>query len=177
MPRKKTEYKNKYSNEIINVNDINFENDIIEIQPEEVIALQKVVDEQTMNVIDTFNGEILSPSELIQKQKELLAERRRQIQFIMDGKKLEEAMKVMIGMQGITDVFSDMEVMKRVKANTNTAMDLKFLSEAYSKLAEKLSMLQRLDTIDSDGTAKRLNLSLTYKGANGEQVNATINTD
>lgn len=177
MPRKKTEYKNKYSNEIINVNDINFENDIIEIQPEEVIALQKVVDEQTMNVIDTFNGEILSPSELIQKQKELLAERRRQIQFIMDGKKLEEAMKVMIGMQGITDVFSDMEVMKRVKANTNTAMDLKFLSEAYSKLAEKLSMLQRLDTIDSEGTAKRLNLSLTYKGANGERVNATINTD
>ena len=177
MPKKKLEYKNQTFNNIIDVENEDLKNDIIEINPEDVHSLQKVVDEQTMNVINTFNGEILSPSELIQKQKELLSERRRQIQFIMDGKKLEEAMKVMIGMQGITDVFSDIEVMNRVKTNTNTAMDLKFLSEAYSKLAEKLSMLQRLDTIDSEGTAKRLNLSLTYKGANGEQVNATINTD
>lgn len=177
MPRKKNEPINHDFGKIIDLKDEDLKNDFIEVKPEEVIALQKIVDEQTMNVIDTFNGEILSPSELIQKQKELLSERRRQIQFIMDGKKLEEAMKVMIGMQGITDVFSDMEVMKRVKTNTNTAMDLKFLSEAYSKLAEKLSMLQRLDTIDSDGTAKRINLSLSYKGANGEQVSATINTD
>ena len=171
MPRKKKQYENKEFGRIIDIKEEELKKDFIEVNPEEVNALQKVVDEQT------FNGEILSPSELIQKQKELLAERRKQIQFIMDGKKLEEAMKVMIGMQGITDVFSDLDVMKRVKDNTNTAMDLKFLSEAYSKLAEKLSMLQRLDTIDSDGTAKRLNLSLSYKGVNGEEVKATLNTD
>lgn len=177
MPRKKKQYENKEFGRIIDIKEEELKKDFIEVNPEEVNALQKVVDEQTLNVIETFNGEILSPSELIQKQKELLAERRKQIQFIMDGKKLEEAMKVMIGMQGITDVFSDLDVMKRVKDNTNTAMDLKFLSEAYSKLAEKLSMLQRLDTIDSDGTAKRLNLSLSYKGVNGEEVKATLNTD
>lgn len=152
-------------------------NDIIESQKLNMESLQKDVDAQTMSVIEAFNGEILSPNELIKKQKELLSERRKQIQIVMDGKKLEEAMKVMMGMQSITDVFSDPDVMESVRENTKTPMDLKFLTEAYSKLADKLSLLQRLDTVDGEGTARKINLSVSYRNSDGSQLNATLKAD
>lgn len=175
MPRGRT--GKMISQEAVDISEYKEYNNTTDSQRLNVESLQKDVDDQTMSVIEAFNGEILSPNELIKKQKELLSERRKQIQIVMDGKKLEEAMKVMIGMQGITDVFSDSDVMESVKRNTKSPMDLKFLAEAYSKLADKLPLLQRLDTVDGEGTARKINLSVSYKNSDGSQLNATLKTD
>ena len=51
-------------------------------------------------------------------------------------------------------------------------MDMKFLADAYGKFADKLATLQRIDTIDENGSGKRLFLQI--EDANGNSIKAMI---
>lgn len=112
------------------------------------------------------------PIEVINHQKELLEESKKRVNFLLDGKKLQEAVKIIGGMEAITDIITDPEVLGRVKDNTKSAMDVKFLAEAYSKLADKMQTLQRLDSVDGEGNAGRIMLSLETK--DGKSIKAVI---
>lgn len=144
---------------------------------DQIAILESDVDNTNLSAINAFNGEILSPRELIKKQKELLTERRQQILLLLDGKKLDEALKIIDTMRNLSEVFLDAEILGRVKENINTAMDLKFIAEAYGKFADKLNTLQRLDSLDSEGTAKKMHLSLNYRGSDGSELNASFKSD
>lgn len=112
------------------------------------------------------------PIELVRRNKDALAEQKKRAALMLDGKKLEESIKIMGGMQAITDIITDPEVLGRVKDNVKTAMDVKFLADAYGKLADKMQTLQRLDSVDSDGNAGMIMLSLQTK--NGTDLKLAI---
>lgn len=112
------------------------------------------------------------PIELVRRNKDALAEQKKRAALMLDGKKLEESIKIMGGMQAITDIITDAEVLERVKDNVKTAMDVKFLADAYGKLADKMQTLQRLDSVDSDGNAGMIMLSLQTK--NGTDLKVAI---
>ncbi len=153
---------------------------LLEVKDQDTLALEKLQTEvmDTENgILSAFNGEIKSPSELKKMQKELLDSRRKQIQFLIDGKKLNQTLQVMSSMELITDILTDEEVMLRVKDNVKTGMDIKMLADAYGKFADKLQTLSRIDTLDGEGTAKRLNLAVDWKNSDGTSTKVVIQSE
>lgn len=139
--------------------------------------LDKEVEDTDFSMVEVLgNGDFLSPQEIEQKTRSLLAERKKQVMLTLDGKKLQEALKIIDGMQAYSEILFDPDVMDRVKGNIKTSMDLKFLSDAYKTMSDKLQMLMRLDTIDSDGTAGEINLAIHYKTASGNEVSVGLST-
>ncbi len=136
-----------------------------------LVSLSKQVDDTDADIIEVFgDGEYFTPKEIEDKTRKLLAERKNQVMMTLDGKKLQEAMKIINGMEQISDVITDFEVIARVKESIKTPMDLKFLTDAYKTLSDKLQMLTRLDTVDSEGTARDTEFILEYKTKSGSSV-------
>lgn len=74
----------------------------------------------------------------VQKQnKEALAQLRKKVAFTLDNRKLAEAQNLLTGMENIGAMFSDEEIIARVKSNVQNAMDLKFLAEAYERIQKQ----------------------------------------
>lgn len=121
--------------------------------------------------IEKVDAELISdPNDIermslsVQKQnKEALAQLRKKVAFTLDNRKLAEAQNLLTGMENIGAMFSDEEIIARVKSNVQTAMDLKFLAEAYERMFKAQQNLMRLDTIDGSGTAKRISIGVQYE--------------
>lgn len=133
--------------------------------------LTKQVDDTDFEMVEVFgNGEFISPQEVEQKVKGLLSERKKQAMLMMDGKKLEEMMKALNGLEFYSDIMFDPDVMGRVKDSVGSAKDLKYISEAYGNIIAKLPILSRLDTVDSSGTARELDFVFEFNDGNGQSI-------
>lgn len=111
------------------------------------------------------------------KNKEALANMKTKVMYALDKRKLNEAQKIFSSLENIGDIFSDKEVMEKVKKNVSTAQDLKFLSDTYSKLIESSKNLMRLDSVDGQGNFAKLNLALQFEGMNGNKTSAVIQVE
>lgn len=133
--------------------------------------------------VEKVEAEILSDPEEMEKMslsyqkksKDALSNLRDRVMLTVDRRKLSEAQKIFDSLENIGDIFSDPDIIKAVRDNTKTAQDLKFLSEAYSRLLESQQKLIRLDSIGPSGNASELNLAIQFKGSNGNEVQAVIN--
>lgn len=113
----------------------------------------------------------------VEKQnKEYLANLRKKVMLSLDKRKLMEAKRNIDSMEAIGAIFSDPEVMTRVRESTNTPQDLKFLSDAYAKILESQKYLMRMDSIDGSGTAKRISIGVRYEDDSGTKVETMIKT-
>lgn len=153
---------------MLNENDFDFGEEVslatLEDQPEQVEA---------EIVTDPEQFEKLSLS--VQKRnKEALANLKTKVMYTLDQRKLAEAQKIFKGLENIGEIFSDPEIMTAVKDNTSTAQDLKFLSEAYSKLVDSQQKLMRLDSVDGQGTAKKLSIGVRFEDDSGTKVDTVI---
>lgn len=148
--------------------DFNFDSDVtmetLEDQPEsveaELISNPEEIEEMSLTVQ--------------KRNKEALANLRNKVMFALDKRKLGEAQKILTGLENIGDMFSDPEIMEKVRKNTATAQDLKFLSEAYSRLVDSQQRLMRLDSVDGAGNAASLALAVQFEGFNGAKVSTVI---
>lgn len=148
--------------------DFNFDSDItmetLEDRPElveaELISNPEEIEEMSLTVQ--------------KRNKEALANLRNKVMFALDKRKLGEAQKLLTGLENIGDMFSDPEIMEKVRKNTSTAQDLKFLSEAYSRLVDSQQRLMRLDSVDGAGNAASLSLAVQFEGMNGTKVSTVI---
>lgn len=111
------------------------------------------------------------------KYKEALTNIKQRTMFLLDSRKLAEAQKVISSIENISSMFSDPDVIERVKENTKTAMDMKFLAESYAKLIDSQQKLMRLDSVDGQGNAAKLSLAVQFKGANGTELNTVIHAE
>lgn len=111
------------------------------------------------------------------KNKEVLANIKNKVMLSLDQRKLNEAQKIISGMENIGDIFSDPEIMDKVKKNVKTTMDMKFLAEAYAKLLDSTQKLTRLDSIDGQGTAAKISLAVQFEGSFGQKVQTVIHTE
>lgn len=111
----------------------------------------------------------------VEKQnKEYLANLKKKVMLSLDKRKLMEAKRNIESMEAIGAIFSDPEVMTRVRESTSTPQDLKFLSDAYAKILESQKYLMRMDSIDGAGTAKRISIGVKYQDDSGTNVETVI---
>lgn len=125
-------------------------------------------DELSMEIDDTdlefaLALQSTSPTEIRKEQKRLLDERRQQVVAMLDGHKLQQAVELINSTDNLSAVLADPTVIRRVADNINEAKDYKFLSEALLLQAKMLSTLTRLDTLDTSGTAKRINVGVQFQ--------------
>lgn len=134
---------------------------------------------------DNEQAEIVSDPEVleqmslaaIKRNKDNLANMKQRLMFSLDKRKMAEAQKLISGMENIGYLFSDPEVLERVKENTKSAMDLKFLADAYSRMLESQKKLMQLDSVDGSGTAAQISLAVKFKGSNGNEVQSVISAE
>lgn len=114
----------------------------------------------------------------VQKQnKEALSKLKSRVMISLDQRKLNQAQKLLTGMETIGDMFSDPDIIDKVKENTSTAMDMKFLAEAYAKMLDSQQKLMRLDSVDGSGTAAKLKLAVQFQGSTGNTVSTVIQAE
>lgn len=104
---------------------------------------------------------------LEQEQKVYLDTMRKKVRTMIDGKKLTQAVCAIKSMENMMAILSDDEMMIRVRQNVSTPMDLKFLAEAYEKVAKQMQNLTRLDTVDGAGTGAKVALAVQFGNGSG----------
>lgn len=104
---------------------------------------------------------------LEQEQKIYLDTMRKKVRTMIDGKKLTQAVCAIKSMENMMAILSDDEMMIRVRQNVSTPMDLKFLAEAYEKVAKQVQNLTRLDTVDGAGTGAKVALAVQFGNGSG----------
>ena len=104
---------------------------------------------------------------LEQEQKVYLDTMRKKVRTMIDGKKLTQAVCAIKSMENMMAILSDDEMMIRVRENVSTPMDLKFLAEAYEKVANQVQNLTSLDTVDGAGTGAKVALAVQFGNGSG----------
>ena len=104
---------------------------------------------------------------LEREQKVYLDTMRKKVRTMIDGKKLTQAVCAIKSMENMMAILSDDEMMVRVRQNVSTPMDLKFLAEAYEKVAKQMQNLTRLDTVDGAGTSAKVALAVQFGNGSG----------
>jgi hypothetical protein len=135
---------------------------------------EELAEAEILTSVDEFEEMSLSVQK---KNKEQLAALKNKVMYSLDKRKLQEAQKLLGGMENIGELFSDPEILSKVKENTKTAMDLKFLSEAYSKMLDSQQKLMRLDSVDGQGNAAKISLAVQFEGASGNKVQTVIHAE
>ena len=101
------------------------------------------------------------------EQKAYLGQMQKKIKTYVDGKKLTQAVCAIKSMENMMSILSNDGMMAVVMANTTTPMDVKFLAEAYEKVAKQLQNLTRLDTVDGAGTGAKVALAVQFGNGSG----------
>lgn len=99
-----------------------------------------------------------------------LANLRNNVLLKLDKRKMEEVKVISDVMDGVLlKMFENID-----KVKMETAMDYKFMSEAYSKLAEARQKATRLDTVNSDGAAGKVKLAVRFESGSGSTVETAV---
>lgn len=141
----------------------------VKIMPKKNLELSKEIsaeiakiEPQEVEIIDSNDFELITMQEY-QVQKNLLAERRKAVVLRLDGRKLSQANKIIDTMDKILE--------EAIKPGLS-AMDQKFLADAYDKWNKTLNTTIRLDTVDGGGKAARLALEVQF--GNGTSVKTVV---
>lgn len=110
---------------------------------------------------EIFEPEVLEEMSLIEynKEKQLLEARRKHVALILDKKKLHQAKRIINQMDMILD-----RIGEGYDKDAVSAMDMKFLTDSYLNMQKALDRVARLDSLDGQGTAARLNIEVRFKG-------------
>lgn len=150
--------------------------------------MKSLVDDKEVSLVTLTDGAERVEAELLpvaqyqeitlsqQKEyKKTLSNLKQRVMLTLDQRKLEEAQKIIAGIEHISDMFADAEVMDKIKANIRGPMDLKFLAESYAKLIDSQQKLMRLDSVDGQGNAAKINIVARYEDESGTKVQTFIN--
>ncbi len=127
----------------------------------------EVVEPDSMELISDM-GEIEQLSEEAKKKQErALLAAREQAMATIDRKKLPLALKEVDSIAMYADILNDAEVLERVKENTKSAMDLKFLAEAQKIKLQNLQTLMRMDSVNTEGAAGEVFVGVEFGSGGG----------
>lgn len=121
--------------------------------------------EQEVEIIPVEQAEVMSMTQVVE-EKQALAARRQEVMLKLDGRRLDQAEKVMNAMDTALDKMINQTVYdpKIGEYVDMSAMDFKFYSDAYKNLTTMLKELSRLDSVDSGGKAGRISLKIEFDG-------------
>lgn len=118
---------------------------------------------QEVELVPTEEVEIMSLSQL-QQEKQQLAQKRNMIMLRLDGRRLDQSIKIMDAMDvALSKMINDFVLDDDGNPVRMSAMDFKFYSDAYKNLSSSLTTVSRLDSVDSGGKAGRLSLKIEFE--------------
>lgn len=136
--------------------------------------LKENVNNTGYEIASTLGTTEMSSVETKKEMAKLLSQKRQQVNFMLDGAKLNQAMKNMAMIEQMSSVLSDPEVIQRVRDGVKTPYDFKQLADAQKTFIKNMSDLNALDTLDESGTSARLNLAVSLKNADGSSTQVVI---
>lgn len=114
--------------------------------------------------VQKVQAELVEPSVLeemslaeYQQEKQLLEAKRKHLGLVLDKKKLKQAERIIDSMDMILD-----RIAEGYDREAVSAMDLKFLTDAYEKMQKSLERVVRMDSINSDGDAALISVEIRY---------------
>lgn len=151
--------------------------DMLLIENEPTIAkLQDEPEHVEAEIVTDYDSFIENSLSVQKRNKDALAKMKQRVMLTLDRGKLSQAEKIFHGMENVQNIFSDDEIMGKVRESIKTALDIKLLSEAYSKMLDSQQKLMRMDSIDGQGNAARLSLDVQIKSSSCAEVNTVIHT-
>ena len=114
------------------------------------LSTEKVQDVEI--VTDMCELEELS-EEAKELQSKAILSMRDQAAAITDKRKLSIAVREIEDVEMLSDILNDSEVLERVKENTKTPMDIKFLAEAQKIKLQNINTMLQTQSVDTRGTA------------------------
>lgn len=116
--------------------------------------------------VQKVQAEILEPSVLEEmslaeynREKQLLEAKRKRLAMVLDQRKLHQAERIVDHMEMILD-----RIGEGYDKESVSAMDLKFLTEAYNNMQKALERIARLDSLDGEGRIARYDIMIRYNG-------------
>lgn len=121
--------------------------------------------EQEVEIIPVEQAEVMSMTQVVE-EKQALAARRQEVMLKLDGRRLDQAKKLMDAMDMALDKMINQTVYDPDNDNfiNMTALDFKLYSDAYKNLTTMLKEVSRLDSVDSGGKAGRISLKIEFEG-------------
>lgn len=117
-----------------------------------------------------------STEEQKKEMARLLAEKRQQVNFLLDGAKLNQATKNMEAIVQASEILTDPDVLERVKGSIKNSYDYKQLADAQKTFIKNMQELNALDTLDETGSSARLNLAVSLKNSDGTSTQVVVQT-
>lgn len=120
------------------------------------------LENQEVEILPVEQVEVMSMSQL-QEEKQKLAARRNQVMLKLDGRRLDQSIKIMDAMDvALANMMNNFTFDEEGNPVQMTAMDFKFYSDAYKNLVNSLNTVSRLDSVDSGGKAGRVSLKIEF---------------
>lgn len=133
-----------------------------ELELAEMIQESGNLESEEVELVPVEQVEIMSMSQL-QEEKKKLAARRNEVMLKLDGRRLDQSIKIMDAMDiALANMINNFTFDKDGNPIQMTAMDFKFYSDAYKNLANSLSTVSRLDSVDTGGKAGRVSLKIEF---------------
>jgi len=141
-----------------------------------------LVTEQSKTLIITPEEENEQKAELIEQteslavlNKQILEAKRRQVELIVDNKKIDAANKLIDGINIVADKALNEETIKKIINKEDlTPMDLKFMAEAMDKMANTLKSLMNPSVQDEFGRRKRTKILAQFQTPSGEKATMAV---
>lgn len=133
-----------------------------ELELAELIQESGNIESQEIELVTVEQAELMSMSQL-QEEKQKLAARRNQVMLKLDGRRLDQSIKIMDAMDVALDkMINQVSYDEEGNATELSAMDFKFYSDAYKNLSNSLQTVSRLDSVDTGGKAGRVSLKIEF---------------
>jgi hypothetical protein len=103
--------------------------------------------------------------------KQVLEAKRRQVELVVDNKKLDAAQKLIEGINVVADkALSEETIKKIIEKDDLTPLDLKLMAEAMEKMTNTLKGLMNPSVQDEFGGRKKTKIMAAFKAPGGEQM-------
>lgn len=133
-----------------------------ELELAELIQESGNIESEEIELVPVEQVEIMSMSQL-QEEKQKLAARRNQVMLKLDGRRLDQSIKIMDAMDVALDkMINQVSYDEEGNVVELSAMDFKFYSDAYKNLSNSLQTVSRLDSVDTGGKAGRVSLKIEF---------------
>lgn len=147
-------------------------------------SVNQLYQEQQNDMIERYDDEIelISDPEVIEElsdeakkmQEQALLATKQKVMATVDRNKLKLAMQEISSIELYSEVLNDPDVVERVKNNTRSAMDLKFIAEAQKIKLQNLQTLMRMDSVDNNGTAGEVYVGVEFSGSGGGTTKVVV---
>lgn len=119
--------------------------------------------ENEVEILSVGEAEAMSIAKAVE-EKQILSNRRQQVMLKLDGRRLEQSVKIMDAMDIALDkIINQFSFDEDGEPITMTAMDFKFYTDAYKNLSNSLREVSRLDSVDTGGKAGRISLEIKFE--------------